>query len=298
MTTLKDQSETVNVVKVDSREVSLAGATAPVHGTFYEGDSTHLGWIVLKGRWFSAPGEAVAASALLQELHLQVGDSFSGLIDGRPAPIRIVGITFDPDNSGRAFIADWSTLTATTPTAEAATYYVALRPGADPAAFAQRIQATQPDFLNAQVANFGASSFGILESVMLSLVLVLILIATVGVFNTVLLNTRERIRDTAVLKAVGMTPGQILAMVAVSASVLGLVGGLLGVPLGIALHRGLMGLMGNLLGNEMPSVALNVFNPVVLPWLVVAGLVVAILGAVMPARWAARLSVADVLHAE
>jgi putative ABC transport system permease protein len=298
MTTLKDQSETVNVVKVDSREVSLAGATAPVHGTFYEGDSTHLGWIVLKGRWFSAPGEAVAASALLQELHLQVGDSFSGLIDGRPAPIRIVGITFDPDNSGRAFIADWSTLTATTPNAEAATYYVALRPGADPAAFAQRIQATQPDFLNAQVANFGASSFGILESVMLSLVLVLILIATVGVFNTVLLNTRERIRDTAVLKAVGMTPGQILAMVAVSASVLGLVGGLLGVPLGIALHRGLMGLMGNLLGNEMPSVALNVFNPVVLPWLVVAGLVVAILGAVMPARWAARLSVADVLHAE
>jgi putative ABC transport system permease protein len=59
-----------------------------------------------------------------------------------------------------------------------------------------------------------------------------------------------------------------------------------------------MGLMGNLLGNEMPSVALNVFNPVVLPWLVVAGLAVAILGAVMPARWAARLSVADVLHAE
>ena len=212
--------------------------------------------------------------------------------------IRIVGVTFDPDNSGRAFIADWSTLAAAVPNAEASTYYVALRPGTDPAAFARRIQATQPDFLNAQVADFGASSFGILESVMLALVLVLILIAVVGVFNTVLLNTRERIHDTAVLKAVGMTPGQIVAMVAVSASLLGLVGGLLGVPLGIALHRGLMGLMGNLIGNEMPSVALNVFDPLVLPLLVLAGLVLAILGAVLPARWVARLSVADVLHAE
>ncbi|HXN01059.1 MAG TPA: FtsX-like permease family protein [Candidatus Dormibacteraeota bacterium] len=296
--TLKSQPETGNVVRVDSRNVSVSGASASVQGTFYDGDSTRLGWLVLKGRWFSAPGEAVAASALLQELHLQLGDSFSGLIDSQPVRIRIVGITFDPDNAGHAFIADWSTLAAAAPSAGASTYYVALRPGTDPTAFARRIQATQPDFLNAQVANFGASSFGILESVMLALVLVLILIAIAGVFNTVLLNTRERIRDTAVLKAVGMTPGQILAMVAVSASVLGLVGGLLGVPVGWGLHRGLMGLMGNLIGNEMPSVALNVFNPIVLPLLVIAGLVLAILGAVMPARWAARLSVAEVLHAE
>ncbi|TMD80369.1 MAG: FtsX-like permease family protein, partial [Chloroflexi bacterium] len=298
ITTLKAQPETDNVVRVDSRTMSVSGASAPVQGTFYEGDSTRLGWLVLKGRWFSAPGEAVAASALLQDLHLNVGDSVSGLIDSQPVRIRIVGVTFDPDNSGRAFIADWSTLAAAVPNAEASTYYVALRPGTDPAAFARRIQATQPDFLNAQVADFGASSFGILESVMLALVLVLILIAVVGVFNTVLLNTRERIHDTAVLKAVGMTPGQIVAMVAVSASLLGLVGGLLGVPLGIALHRGLMGLMGNLIGNEMPSVALNVFDPLVLPLLVLAGLVLAILGAVLPARWVARLSVAEVLHAE
>jgi len=115
MTTLKAQPETVNVVKVDSRSVSVSGASAPVQGTFYQGNSTRLGWLVLKGRWFSAPGEAVAASALLQELHLQVGDSFSGPIDGRPVRIRIVGITFDPDNAGRAFIADWSTLAAAAP---------------------------------------------------------------------------------------------------------------------------------------------------------------------------------------
>jgi putative ABC transport system permease protein len=96
----------------------------------------------------------------------------------------------------------------------------------------------------------------------------------------------------------GLLSQPLWAMVAVSASVLGLVGGLLGVPLGIALHRGLMGLMGNLIGNEMPSVALNVFNPLVLPLLVIAGIVLAILGAVIPARWAARLSVAEVLRAE
>jgi putative ABC transport system permease protein len=298
MATLKDQPETAGIVRVDSRNVSIAGLPEPVQGTFYKGDSTRVGWLVLKGRWFAGPGEAVVASAFLKEAHLRVGDSVGGAVEGRPIRLRIVGMTFDPDNSGRVLIADWSTLAGAIPAVAPYTYYVELRHGADPSAYARRILATQPEFLSAQVADFGASSFGILESVMLALVVVLILIAIVGVFNTILLNTRERIHDTAILRTVGMTPRQVLAVVAGSATVIGLLGGLLGVPAGMALHRALMGLMGNLLGNDMPAVALNVFNPLVVPLLAVVGILVAILGAAAPASWAARIPIAEILHTE
>ena len=296
--TMRADPATANIVRVTQQNVSIAGLSADVQGTFYDGDSTRLGWLRLSGRWFSGPGEVVVASAFLKTAHRKIGDTVRGRIAGHPVPLKIVGLTFNPDNSGRVVMADWSTLVAAVPDAVASTYYVQLRHGADPAAYAKRIQATQPDFLNATVADFGAASFGILESVMLVLVVVLVLIAIVGVFNTVLLNTRERVRDGAILKTLGMTPGQVALMVAASASVLGLVGGLLGVPAGVALHHGLMGLMGDLLGNQMPAVALNVFQPVILPWLLVAGVAVAILGAAVPARWASQVPVAEVLHAE
>lgn len=42
------------------------------------------------------------------------------------------------------------------------------------------------------------------------------------------------------LKTLGMTPAQVLAMVASTALVLGIVGGVLGLPAGVAVHRGLM----------------------------------------------------------
>jgi putative ABC transport system permease protein len=43
---------------------------------------------------------------------------------------------------------------------------------------------------------------------------------------------------------------------------------------------------------------LDVFTPPAIVGLVAAGIAVAILGAVLPARWAARTSTAEVLHAE
>jgi putative ABC transport system permease protein len=42
----------------------------------------------------------------------------------------------------------------------------------------------------------------------------MIVIAVAGIFNTLLLNSRERVRDTAMLKAIGMSPRQVMLMVA------------------------------------------------------------------------------------
>ncbi|MFJ9516905.1 ABC transporter permease [Kitasatospora sp. NPDC101801] len=65
----------------------------------------------------------------------------------------------------------------------------------------------------------------------------LTVVAALGVFNTVLLNTRERRRDLGMLKSIGMTPRQVTVMFVTSMAVLGLLAGLVGIPLGMVAHR-------------------------------------------------------------
>lgn len=42
-------------------------------------------------------------------------------------------------------------------------------------------------------------------------------------FNTVLLNTRERVHEIGVLKAIGMTPGQTQAMIVSAMAAVGVI---------------------------------------------------------------------------
>jgi putative ABC transport system permease protein len=70
-------------------------------------------------------------------------------------------------------------------------------------------------------------------------------VAGLGVLNTVVLQTRERVHDLGVFKAIGMTPRQTVAMVVCSVAGIGLVAGLIAIPAGIALHHYVLPVMGN-----------------------------------------------------
>ncbi len=113
-----------------------------------------------------------------------------------------------------------------------------------------------------------------------------------------MLNTRERLRDTATLKALGMSPRQVIGMVAASAGFLALVGGLAGVPAGVALSRGLFDLVSSLGGDRTPPAAYGTFASWELIAILLAGVAVAIAAALIPGRWAARTNVVEALRAE
>jgi putative ABC transport system permease protein len=230
------------------------------------------------------------------------------LIDGKPVQLRVVGQVFSFNNSaallrptdlGRELEMDLSTLVQGAPDSQPIRYSVKLKPGSDADAYARRVQATEPDFLDASAYRPPTVSFiGFLNSVMVVLAAVLALIAMAGVFNTMLLNTRERARDTAVLKALGMTPAQVLAMVAAGAAVLGIAGGLLGLPAGEAVYRAMMQAAETGLGLHMPESVLGVFSAPGLLLLALTGVAVALVGSLLPARWAAATPVAQVLRSE
>jgi putative ABC transport system permease protein len=298
MRLLRSQPETRAIVAFDWASVSVDGLSQPVQAIFTRGDARTIDQAPADGRWYVGPGEAVAPAAFLNEAHLHIGQYFTGSINGRRMRFHLVGTVFDTSEFGRRLHMDFSTLAAAMPGEVPSDYAVRLRTGTDPQAFALRLLKSARDAITVDVKSDSSSVISSINFVVVVLALVLGLIAAAAVFNTVLLNTRERIRDTAVLKAVGMAPAQTILMVATSAGVLGLLGAVIGIPVGMKLHDIILDTMAAQVGNEVPRLHFQVYSPGILIALALAGVLVALAGAYLPARWAARTSVATVLHAE
>jgi putative ABC transport system permease protein len=296
---LQQQPQTSNVVAAYYGSVAVPGLADPVSATALRGDSSRLGYRLLAGRWFSGLGEAVAPAGLLRDANIKIGDSIAVAISGHAVNLRIVGEEFDVVNFGHIVRFDAATWKEAVPDALPDVYFVQLRPGSDAAAYVDRIQRAEPDFISAQVYSLGVlGTLDTLNRVLVALVAVLAAIASTGVFASVLLTVRERVRDTAVLRALGMPPRQVALMWAAAAAALGILGGLAGVAAGIGLHGGVLLLIGQVIGSGMPANEFQVFDLPVLPVGVLAGTVLAVLGAGFPARWAASLTPARALQAE
>ncbi|MDI2124545.1 FtsX-like permease family protein [Yinghuangia seranimata] len=296
---LRADADTARFTGVAHVVAAVPGRTEPVNIDAYSGDSSWLGYPLVSGRWFAGAGEVVAPTPFLRASALEVGDSMTLEIDGRRTVARIVGEVF-VTSENRVF-ADAATLAAAGSSARPDTFQIQLRPGASARAYANRI-ATDPVFGSSPGAVFVHDSTNGTIVVMLALAalltLILAVVAGLGVFNTVLLNTRERARDIGVLKSLGMTPAQTLAMVVTSVAALGLVGGLAGIPLGVALHDVVVPHMADTAQLRLPESMLDVYGVLPYTLLTGAGLLLAVAGALAPATWAAKSRTATALRVE
>jgi putative ABC transport system permease protein len=299
MRLLNAQPETARVVAVAGQNVVVPGVGDAVNTRLFRGDSSRLGYMVVAGRWYSAPGEVVAPAGLMHDAHLKIGDTFMGTASGQPLQLRLVGETYDINNLGHSLFMDIATMASVTPAVEPFLYNVTLTSGSDVSAYVRRVAGVEPDLLDVHASDTSIiTPVKIIDLVLLILAGVLALIGVGGVFNTLLLNTRERIRDTATLKAVGMSPRQVMVMVGASAGLLALVGGVIAMPVGLSLHHVLNDVISSSAGNETPPAAYGVFAAWELVAIPLAGVIVAIAAAMIPGRWAARTNVVEVLHSE
>ncbi|MGN9813502.1 ABC transporter permease [Micromonospora sp. BQ11] len=117
-----------------------------------------------------------------------------------------------------------------------------------------------------------------------------VVIALVGVANTLTLSVVERTRENAVLRAVGLTRGRLRTMLAVEAVLTAGVGVVLGVALGTGVSAAAMALLGRISGHFTVVLPLGPLG------LVVGVAVVAALAAsVLPARRALSRPVVEAL---
>jgi ABC-type antimicrobial peptide transport system permease subunit len=128
-----------------------------------------------------------------------------------------------------------------------------------------------------------------------------LLVAAIGIANTLIMTVLERIREIGIMKALGAEPGAVRMIFLVETALVGLIGGLFGLALAT---------LGSVVGNiifvkivqsQSPDFApTNVF--VLGPQLVVFGvalaIVVSLVGGALPSRRAVRLPPLDALRYE
>ncbi|NUT37769.1 MAG: FtsX-like permease family protein [Hamadaea sp.] len=279
-----------------SGDASVVGLTENVQLRAYRGDSAQLGHRIVGGRWFAGPGEVAVGGEVLRLSGKSIGDTLTLTIGDKTSTVTIVGEVF---GAHAEVYADWSTIT--TPTEEESsriTYAIGLASGTTAAQFIDTVADGGSNGLIAARPDDDELDMVSLLTVVGVLTLGLLVVAGLGVAHTVVLNTRERRRDLAIVKAVGMTPSQAVIMVVTSMAVLGVVGGLLGVPGGVAAQQQIIQLIGEASGTKLPTVIIDVYALPQLILLLLSGVAIAVIGALVPARAAARISTASALHTE
>ncbi|MGY4771072.1 FtsX-like permease family protein [Kribbella sp. CWNU-51] len=292
---LRSTAGTSSVTASAELPMRLAGTKTDLRVSFYRGDFTQLGYRMLDGQWFDGPGQVVVSERFLRQRGLAVGDTMTLQGQGKSVQVRIVGKALY--NSGDEVLSNWQTLALVSPKLRANLYEINVKPGTDLDAYVTAVQAGDPGLQETSGQDAGTFVAIVLATVVL-LTLMLGTVAALGVFNTVVLNTRERRRDLGMLKSIGMTPGQVTVMVVTSMAALGALGGLLGIPLGILAHRLVVPAMANGAQVAIPAFMLNVYPLYLLALLVLAGILISTAGAYIPARSAAHTTIAEVLHNE
>ncbi|WP_329150066.1 FtsX-like permease family protein [Streptomyces niveus] len=282
-------------------EATVAGANGSTRITAFSGDASWGGYRMVSGRWFDAAAEAVVPTQFLAATGTAVGDEVTLHVQGSAVTVRVVGEVLDPRMDGMLVYTDAVTLTRAVPDLPATGHHIAVSPGTDVGGYVQELNsALKPLGVTAQgrKAADGGEVILVLNALTAILTLMLVAVAGLGVLGGVVLDTVERVRDLGVYKALGMTPRQIVAMVLTSVALPGLAGGALGVPAGVALHAMVMPAMGHSAGLRLPDSVIAVHGTPELLALGLGGVLIAVLGALPPAGWAARTRTVTALRTE
>ncbi len=296
------QPGTRSYFSVGRTTVSVAGLAGPTTVLAYDGDSSWGAYQLVSGSWFHGAGQAVVPSGFLKATGTRVGDSVTLTDQGRSSAVRIVGEAFSVRESGMVILTDSSSLTAlgSEVEPESVEFDIDLTPGTSRADYLGSLTtALRPYGAVPQPGTGGPTAMVLsMDALALMLTAMLVAVAGLGVLNTVLLDTRERVHELGVFKALGLSPRQTVAMVLTSVSGIGLTAGLLGVPIGIALHDYVLPAMGSAAGTRIPAADIAVYHLPLLAPLVLGGLLIATAGALLPAGWAARARTATALRTE
>ncbi|WP_086737840.1 ABC transporter permease [Streptomyces glaucescens] len=278
-------------------EVAVAGISGSVQASLYEGASRSGSYEMISGHWITGRGQAVVPTRFLERTSTRIGDTVRVTHEKETANLRIVGESFDTSGSELEIHADMANFASAEPSA----FLVEVKSGVSADEYAQKVAAIVQPLGGDATTSTPTGQEGVLlimSAMAVLLTLMLVSVAGLGVLNSVVLDTRERIHDLGVCKAIGMSPRQVISLVLTSVTAIGVIGGLIGVPTGYALHGFVMPVMGRAVGTSLPSPVLDVYEPVQLLLLGLGGVVIAVLGALIPAGWAARVRTATALRTE
>ncbi|MEU9886608.1 FtsX-like permease family protein [Sphaerisporangium sp. NPDC051011] len=240
---------------------------------------------VVEGRMFRERGEAVAGQGLLDLLNVRIGDRTRLTIGGTPLIVQIVGRVLEPEQDGEVLSVALDSL-APKDALPPQFFGVVLRQGADPAVVHARLQSQGLEVT--QAVNL-ADRLSVIRVIIVLLVVVLALLGLATMLTASALGLRDHALDLAVLKAMGLTPRQVMATLVTGTGLLVVLGVGAGALAGAAVSSGLIDLQGAASGigagiGRAPGAATLLVA-------VLTAVGAALLVALIPARKAARARV-------
>src|SRR5215207_3040990 len=286
----------------DIRSVDGVGTVAPSQTISLEigddrfnvsaGDSRALGEIFdidyVKGGPALKDGQIALTEDKADSLGVKVGDAVKLKFAGATVPATVSGL-YKSTYVVAAAVTPFSTVTAGKVQRADSTVAVNAKPGVDKAELGRSLEAVTKDFPTVTVQNqddFSEAQRSQVDQLLYLIYALLglaIVIAALGIVNTLALSVIERTREIGLLRAVGLGRRQLWGMITLESVAIAVLGALLGIAAGL--------LFGIVL---QQAVADQGITDLAIPWtrlalfVVVAGLV-GVIAAVLPARRAAKL---------
>lgn len=247
----------------------------------------------LEGRRFKTPDEIVVGYRFAQKQHKAVGDT----LDIGDASYKIVGtfrsgvIFFDG-----AIVMHMKALQKLNGREGRVTSFnLQLKPGTDAEAFGRRVEAKYPELAAiADESQYNKIDHGLeaTDDMVTAVSFITLIVGSLVIANTMWMSVAQRTREIGVLRAVGWPRRRIVGMVLSEAFGIGVIGCIVGMGLGVGLAE---------LTRVMPF-SWQFMDPVYPPMIFLRAMAIAIVlsvvGALIPAIRAARISPVEALRYE
>ena len=280
-------------VLVGSNDTPVSSMGAPTLFLPLYDEEPGLTWA--QGHRPQGEGEIALESGALKNSGLKVGDKTHIVIQGQPTEVTVVGeFHFESSMASATVVGmdpDWL-LPIAAPDGRVSGISIDLADGASVDTVKSEITKVVPD--GTQVKTRAElikeqnktieSQLGFIQTFLMVFVVIAMFVGSFIIMNSFAMSVRQRVKEFALLRAVGASPGSVFGVVFLQAVVIGVVGSALGVAAGAGLLAGLAKLLDAM---GMPLLeGTGLTGPIIAISLAV-GLAVTVVGALLPAREAA-----------
>lgn len=293
-----------SIVLVGSDGTAVQSTQAPSFAFPYVHDDPSVR--IAEGRGPERAGEVALETATLESSGFAIGDSTQAVIAGEVTPVEIVGrvdmggpmagatiVLVDADTGYGLFAPDGGVNDIAVYAEDGTTdeeLVAALEPfatGGLEAVTGQQLRDENKDAIGEML--------GFVTTFLLVFAAIALFVGAFIISNTFAMSVRQRMREFALLRAVGASPAQVFASILVQAAVVGLIGSAIGIAGGLGLVQGLKAVfesMGMDLAGDIPVDAATIGVSLVV------GTLVSVLAAAVPARRAALVPPVEAMRDE